>query len=130
VTRLIVRWAIVSFSLFVADWLIKGIWVAGNAWAAFIITAAILGLVNALVRPLLKLLSCPLILLTLGLFVLVINALTLMLASSIAVNWLHVGFHVQGFGSAFWGALIVSIVSVILSAAVREPKEEKSKASS
>jgi putative membrane protein len=78
--------------------------------------AVVLGLVNALVRPLLNILSCGLIILTLGLFVLVVNALTLLIASSIAVHWFHVGFVVHGFWAAFWGALIVSVATVILSA--------------
>jgi putative membrane protein len=82
--------------------------------------AIVVGLVNATVRPLLKLLSCPLIILTLGLFALVINGIALWLASAIAVNWFHVGFYVDGFWAAFFGALIVSIVSMILTALVRE----------
>jgi len=81
-------------------------------------------LVNAIVRPLLKLLTCPLILLTLGLFVLAINGVTLWLASAIAVNWFHVGFYVDGFWPAFLGALIVSIVTVILSAFVKEDDDK------
>jgi putative membrane protein len=120
--RLIIRWAIIAFSLFVAAWLVPGIRVEGNAWVIFTVMAVILGLVNAVVRPILTLLTCSLVILTLGLFVLVINALTLWLASSIAVNWFHVGFYVDGFWSAFLGALIVSIVSVILSAAVRDER--------
>jgi putative membrane protein len=94
--------------------------VEGTAWVVFAAMAVILGLVNAVVRPLLKLLTCPLILLTLGLFVLVINGVTLWLASSVAVNWFNVGFYVDGFWPAFLGALIVSVVTVILSALVRE----------
>jgi putative membrane protein len=82
--------------------------------------AVILGLVNALVRPVLKLLSCGLIILTLGLFTLAINGLTLWLSSSIAVNWFHVGFYVRGFWAAFWGALIVSIATVIMSALFKD----------
>ncbi|HET89157.1 MAG TPA: phage holin family protein, partial [Chloroflexi bacterium] len=62
---------------------------------------------------------------TLGLFVLIINGLTLWLASAIAVNWFHVGFYIQDFWSAFLGALIVSVVSVILSALVREDDENR-----
>ncbi len=58
-------------------------------------------------------------------FVLVINGLTLWLASAIAVNWFHVGFYVDDFWSAFLGALIVSIVSVVLSALVKEDKKGK-----
>jgi len=119
--KLLLRWVIIAFSLFVAAWLVPGIRVAGNAWLIYAVMAVILGLVNAVVRPLLKLLTCSLIILTLGLFVLVINGLTLWLASSIAVNWFHVGFYVDGFWSAFLGALIVSIVSIILSAFIKEP---------
>lgn len=110
--RLLFRWLVVSVSLFVAARVVPGIHAARNSWTLFVIMAAILGLVNAVVRPVLKLLSCPLIILTLGLFLLVINGLTLWLASSIAVNWLHVGFYVRGFWPAFWGALLVSLISV------------------
>jgi len=123
--KLLIRWAIIAFSLFVAAWLVPGIRVEGNAWLIFTVMAVILGLVNAVVRPILTLLACSLVILTLGLFVLVINALTLWLASSIAVNWFRVGFYVDGFWSAFLGALIVSIVSVILSALVREPARQR-----
>jgi putative membrane protein len=119
--KLLIRWVIIALSLFVAAWLVPGIRVEGNAWLIFTVMAVILGLVNAVVRPILAFLTCSLVILTLGLFLLVINALTLWLASSIAVNWFHVGFYVDGFWSAFLGALIVSIVSVILSAIVREP---------
>jgi putative membrane protein len=122
--KLLLRWAITSFSLFVAVWLVPGIRVEGDAWKIFAVMAVILGLINSIVRPVLKMLSCPLIILTLGLFVFVINALTLWLASAIAVKWLHVGFHVDGFVPAFWGALIVSVVSVILTMLVREETRE------
>ena len=122
--KLLIRWAITSLSLFVAAWLVPGIRVEGNAWIIFAVMAVILGLVNSVVRPLLKLLSCPLIILTLGLFVFVINALTLWLASAIAAKWLQVGFYVDGFVPAFWGALIVSLVSVILTLLVREETED------
>jgi len=118
--KLLIRWAISSISLFVAAWLVPGIRVEGDAWKIFAIMAIILGLVNAIVRPVLKLLSCPLIVLTLGLFVFVINALTLWLASGIAVKWFHVGFYVDGFLPAFLGSLVVSIVSVILNLIVKE----------
>ena len=124
--KLLIRWIIVAFSLFVAAWLVPGIRVEGNAWLIFTVMALILGLVNAVIRPILALLTCSLIILTLGLFVLVINALTLWLASAIAVNWFHVGFYVDGFWAAFLGALIVSIVSVILSAVLKEPVRQRS----
>jgi putative membrane protein len=120
--NLILRWAGISFALFLAAWLVPGIRVEKNSWTLFAIMAIILGLVNAIVRPVLKLLSCPLIILTLGLFALVINGLTLLLASYLAVNWFHVGFYVRGFWAAFWGALIVSIVSVVVHAIIREER--------
>jgi len=122
--KLLIRWLIIALCLFVAAWLVPGIHVEGNAWLIFTVMAVILGLVNALVRPILAFLTCSLVILTLGLFLLVINALTLWLASYIAVNWFHVGFYVEGFWSAFLGALIVSIVSVILSAIIKEPKSK------
>jgi putative membrane protein len=103
---------------------VPGIRVEREAWTVFAAMAIILGLVNAIVRPLLKLMSCPLIILTLGLFVLVINGLTLWIASSIAVRWFHVGFYVDGFAPAFVGALIVSIVSVILTAILAPKRSE------
>jgi putative membrane protein len=121
--KLLIRWLITSIALFVAAWLVPGIRVDGNAWTIYAVMAVILGLVNAVVRPVLTTLSCPLIILTLGLFVFIINGVTLWLASAIAVNWLDIGFYVDGFWSAFLGAFIVSLVSIILSALVREDNE-------
>jgi len=117
--ELLLRWVVTGLALFVAAWLVPGIRVEGQGWSAFAVMAVILGLVNAVIRPVLKLLSCPLIILTLGFFVLVINGITLWLASAIAVSWFHVGFYVDGFWPAFLGALIVSIVSVILTILIR-----------
>jgi putative membrane protein len=121
--NLLIRWVVISVSLFVAAWLIPGIQVEKNSWTLFAVMAVILGLVNATVRPLLKLLSCPLVIATFGLFIFVINALTLWLASYIAVNWFHLGFYVRGFWAAFWGALVVSLVSMLLTALVRDERE-------
>ncbi len=117
--RLIIHWFISALALVAAAWLVPGIRVDGNAWVAYAVMAVILGLVNAVIRPLLKVLSCPLIVLTLGLFVLVINGVTLLIAAKIAGS-MGIGFHVDGFVPAFLGALIVSIVTTVLSAIVRE----------
>lgn len=122
--NLLIRWIIASFSLFIAAWLVPGIRVEGNAWGAYAVMAIILGLINAVVRPILQLLSLPLIMFTLGLFLLFINGITLWMASAIAVKVFHVGFYVDGFWSALLGALIVSIVSVILSAFFRKREED------
>ena len=118
--KLIIRWVVTAFSLFVANWALPGIRVEGKAWIVYAIMAVVLGLINAVIRPILKFLSCPLIILTLGLFVFIVNGFLLWFASHIAVKWLHVGFHIDNFASAFLGALIVSIVSVILSFILRE----------
>jgi len=122
--RILIHWLITSVALVVAAWLVPGIRVEREAWTIFATMAVILGLVSAIVRPLLKVMSCPLIILTLGLFVLVINGLTLWIASAIAVRWFHVGFYVDGFAPAFIGALIVSIVSVILTAILAPRRSE------
>ena len=114
--KLIVRWAITAIALVVAAAIVPGIYVTeNNAWVAVAVTAAVLGLVNAFVRPVLVLLSCPFIILTLGLGLLLINALTLAFSSWIAVNWFGVGFHVDGFWPALFGSIVVSIVSFLLS---------------
>jgi len=125
-TKLVIRWLINFLALFAAAWLVKGITVdGGGGWTVFAIMAIILGLINAILRPLLKLLTCPLIILTLGLFTLVINGFTLWLSSRIAVNWFNVGFYVDGFWAAFWGGLVVSIVSLILSAVLMDGDEKR-----
>jgi putative membrane protein len=114
--KLLIRWIIIVVSLVLAAWIVPGIHVIGTeAWIAYSVMAIVLGLVNAIIRPILKLLSCGCIIATLGLFLLVINAFTLWLSSWIAVNWLEIGFYVDDFWAAFWGALIVSIVSFLLS---------------
>jgi putative membrane protein len=114
--RILIHWFITTVALVIAAWLVPGIRVEREAWTVFAGMAIILGLVNAFVKPLLTFMSCPLIILTLGLFVLVINGITLWMAAAIAVQVFHVGFYVDGFVPAFLGALIVSIVSVILTA--------------
>jgi len=117
-TKLIARWIIIVLALLAAAWLVPGIRVGGDAWLAYAVTAAVLGVINALVKPVLKLLTCPLIILTLGLFTLVINAVLLLLASGIAER-LGFAFHVDGFWPALWGGLIVSVVTTVLSVPVK-----------
>jgi putative membrane protein len=108
----IFRWGITMIAVMVASSIIHGI--RYDTVAALIGAALLLGLLNAFVRPVLLILSAPLILLTLGLFILVVNGLMLLVVPSIVI-----GFHVDTFGSAFWGAIIISIVSWILSAFFR-----------
>jgi putative membrane protein len=113
--RLLVRFLITLVALYVAVWLVPGIYVTGSsAWVAFTVMAVVLSLVNIFLRPILKFLSCALIVATLGLFLLVINTFVLWLASWICVQLLGVGFIVDGLWSALLGSLIVSAVSFLL----------------
>jgi putative membrane protein len=120
--RFLVRLIITAIALWAAVALVSGITFDGS-WISLLVVALIFGLVNAIVRPFLKLLTCPLVLLTLGLFIFVINALMLWLTSALSTS-LGLRFHVAGFSSAFWGALVVSIVSVLLSIFVPDDGEE------
>jgi putative membrane protein len=110
--RLVLRWLISTLAIFAADYLVPGISFVGPGWQ-FGIVAAVFGLVNVALRPLLTLLTCPLIILTLGLFGLVINALLLLLTAQIA-GGLGVQFTVEDFWSAVLGGLVISIVTLIL----------------
>lgn len=114
-TKFFLRWIINAAALFAAIFLLDGRGVAfeGN-WVSIIWLALIFGLVNAFLRPLLKLLTCPLIILTLGLFTLLINTLMFWLTGQIG-QWFNLGLSVDGFWPAFLGGLIVSVVSIVLS---------------
>ena len=121
--KLIIRWLTTSLALFAAANLVSGIHVEDQeAWKVFAVMALILGLVNAVIRPFLKVLSCPLIILTLGLFTVVINAVSFMLASNIAQNWFNVNFYVDDFWAALLGSLIVSAVSIVVNTFIKDDK--------
>jgi putative membrane protein len=107
--RLLLRWLAAAAAVAVAVYALPGITYDGRP-TTLLVVALMLGLVNSLVRPLLKKLSCGLIVLTLGLFLLVINALMLYLASWLSRS-LGYGFHVEGFVTAVLGSLIISVVS-------------------
>ena len=112
--RFIIRWLITAVALVAAIYLVPGLTIVGeNGFIAVAVMALLLGLVNALIRPFMKFLSCGLIILTLGLFTLVINAATFWLAGQIS-TWLGYGLSVNSFWTAFLAALVVSIVSWIL----------------
>jgi len=111
--RLLLRILINAAALWAATEIVPGVRHDGP-WTSLLLVALVFGVLNALVRPILKLLTCPLILLTLGLFTFVINAIVLWLTSAISGS-LGLGFHVSGFWAAFLGALVVTVVSVLLS---------------
>ena len=123
--KLLLRWVINAVAIYVAIRVVPGITAEGG-WAVLFVMGIILGLVNALIAPIVKLLTCPLILLTLGLFTLVINGLMLWLASLIASR-LGVAFYVEGFAAAFFGALVISVVSFVLSVLTGVNRDERRK---
>lgn len=120
--RIIIRTAINAIAIWAATRLVPGIHY--DSIGALIGIALIFGFVNAFLRPILRLLTCPLILATLGLFTFVLNAALFLLAAAIGRTF-GLGFHVDGFWAAFWGALVISIVSVALSLFIREKDEKK-----
>ena len=103
---LLIRWIINALALILISQVIKGIEV-DNILAAFV-AAAVLGVINAILRPILLLVTLPITILTLGLFALVINGFMLYLAGNLVK-----GFHVYGFWSAVFGALFLSLISWI-----------------
>ena len=104
------RWIISTLAVLVATFVLRDRITFGD-WLDLLVATLVLGLLNGFLRPLLMLLSLPLLIFTLGLFTIVINAVLLLLVSALLGNK-H--FHVDGFWSAFWGALIISIVSLLL----------------
>ena len=106
------RLLINAAALWVATRLVPGVTFTGD-WLPFLGVALVFGVVNTFVGPVAKILAIPLIILTLGIFLLVVNGLMLWLTSSLS-SALGLGFHVSGFWAAFFGALVVSIVSTLL----------------
>jgi putative membrane protein len=120
--KLIIRWLIIAVAVWLAILIVPGIDANPSDYTTIVGFALILGLLNAVVRPVLKLLSCPLIVLTLGVFVLVLNALMFWLAGYVS-GALGLSFTVQGFWPALLGSLVVSIVSAVLNLLVKDDRE-------
>lgn len=111
-TRLIVRLAITAAAIYAATRFVEGIHYSGGVLAMFGV-ALLFTVVNALLKPVLTMLTCPLIILTLGLFTLIINAVLLLVTAALSESFgLH--FAVDSLRSAFWGGLVVGICSMIL----------------
>jgi putative membrane protein len=120
VRSLLLHWILNAAALWVSAALIPGLDFNGGP-IRLLLVAAVFGIVNSTLRPLLTILTCPLIVLTLGLFTLVINALMLMVTGWLSESW-NLGFAVSGFWAAFFGGLVVGLVSMVLSVALM-PKE-------
>jgi putative membrane protein len=121
--QIIWRLAINAAALWVATRITPGIFFDGE-WRTLLVVALIFGVLNVSVRPLLWVMTLPLLIVTLGLFTFVLNALMLWLTGAISDS-LGLGFHVEGFGAAFLGALVVSVVSFMLSLFVASNKRER-----
>jgi putative membrane protein len=124
--RFLLRLLINACALWVATELVSGVTYQGDV-LPFLGVALIFGVVNATIRPVAKILTFPLIIVTLGIFALVVNGLMLWLTSRLSGAF-GLGFHVAGFGPAFLGALVVSVVSTLLSIFVRDATSSNNRA--
>ena len=111
--RLLLHWILSAIALLVVSHFVPGFIVRGLIPA--LIAAVVIGLLNATVGLFLKIITFPLSILTLGIFLLVINGLMIMLASAIVP-----GFHVTGLGPAFWGAVVLALLGMLIRAIVRD----------
>ncbi len=110
---LLMHWVFNAAALWLAAYFITGLDFNGTI-VQLLLVAAVFGLVNSLLRPLLTVLTCPLIIVSLGVFTLVINALMLLVTGWLSTRW-GLGFAVSGFWPAFWGGLLIGVVSLVLS---------------
>ena len=120
IRSLFVRWLINTLAIYLAIRLVPGIHFDGGA-GALLAVAVLFGLVNSFLRPILTLLTCPLVLLTLGLFTFVINALLLLITGSLSSR-LGLGLSIDGFWPAFFAGILIGIVSTVISLLVGENK--------
>ena len=119
----LIRLLVNAAALWVATRVVTGV-TSNGALVPLIGVALVFGIVNAVIRPILKLFTFPLFILTFGLFALVLNGLMLWLTSSLSSAF-GLGFHVSGFVPAFWGALVVSVVSTLLGILIPEPDRDR-----
>ncbi len=117
--HVLVRWVVNAVALLAAAFVVPGIHLSAsgrpgyNEWVTLAFVAAIFGIVNAIIRPVVVLLTLPLTIVTLGLFIFVVNALMLMLTGRLA-HAFDLGFRVNGFGAALLGALVIAVVNFVL----------------
>lgn len=116
--NLAIRLLINAAALWMASSLVSGVEMVGGI-TDILVVALVFGAVNALIKPVVKFLSLPFIFITLGLFTLVINAFMLLIAARLSAH-----LSVSGFGAAFFGALVISVVSYFLSMFLKEDEEE------
>jgi len=120
--RALIKWLMNTIAIMLAVKFVEGIRYSGDWWGILLV-GLLFGLVNTFIRPLVRLFTFPLLILTLGIFTFVINAMMLSITSWLSDQF-HLGFHVAGFKPAFWGAVIISIASMVLSF-LMPPETEK-----
>ncbi len=124
--RALIRVVVSAAALAVATWIVPGIELTTGSTVSKVLTllavALIIGVINAVIKPVIKAVGCIFYLLTLGLVALVVNGLLLWLASWVAGK-LSLPFHITGFWAAFFGAIIVGVVSWLLGILIRDPRE-------
>ena len=121
--RLVLRWGINTIALYVAVRLLPGLQHTGSG-VALLGVALIFGLVNAALKPVLVVLSCPLVVMTFGLFALVINGLLLLITARLS-DVFELGFSVDGLGWGILGALVISLISLFFSSLIRDGKRRR-----
>lgn len=115
IVSFILKWLITAIATIAAINLVPGIVAVGGPWIGPIACSLMLALIDVSIKPILQVLSIPITVITLGIFYLIVNALLLELASWLSTSVLGVGIYIESFGAAFLGAIIISIVSAILS---------------
>lgn len=123
--RFLLRLIINAAAIYVAVELVNGLDYQGEWWG-FLIIALLFGVVNAVIRPIITFLTCPLVILTMGLFTLVINGFMLWIVGELSPP-LGIGFAIDGFWPALLGALIISVVSFVLTSLLADDKESRSR---
>jgi len=123
IVRILVRWGIIALGFLAAEAVVNWLWggsdrIIIDSWKSLVAASLIFLAVRAVLRPILMFLTCPLQLLTLGLFVFVVNALILLFTDEVC-DWFDVNFAIDGFWPAFVGALVISAVSFALDSVVR-----------
>ena len=118
--RFLMRIVVTAIALWAATRLVSGITFHGG-WLGLAGVALVFGVLNSFVRPVLSFLAFPLLIITLGLFTFVLNAVMLLLTSALASKF-GLDFHVSGFWAAFWGASVIGIVSFLLSMFLPDPE--------
>ncbi len=122
----LIRFGINALALCAAVWLVPGLHYAGTP-VRFLLVVLVFGVVNSVLRPLLLILTCPLVVITLGLFTLVINALMLLATGALSRRW-ALGLTVDGFWAALLGGIIIGLVSTILALWIRDDSRRRTAA--